>query len=153
MKLPNSAATRERVTGEITPVRAEHSATKDNDEVKNGAGNAIDLDLATSSFTVADTIGGLLLKINLGKVNCVEKLITFLSTGDSSGTWTCSKDDCSKCEGSWCSLNTMAVSTEGAVSDLSPVSDCRYGDTVEVRRNGGGAIGMFEIAVIGKEGT
>ena len=152
MKLPHSAATRERVAGEITPVSAEHSATHNNDEVQYGAGNAIDLVLDSRSWTVAGTDGTVWLKITLDKVYCVEKVITYILTGAPSGTWTCTKDDCSNCEGNWCSLYTMTVSTEGAVSDLSPVSDCKYGDTVKVQRTGGSTIGMFEIAVIRKEG-
>ena len=146
----NISATRQRVTGEITPVSAEHSATKDNDEVQFGAGLAIDLDLDTFSITVPGTDGTSWLKITLDKVNCVETVIWYISTGAPILTWTCTKDDCSNCDGLHCSDYTLTVSTEGAVSDLSPVSDCRYGDTVKLEYVDGSEFHVYELAVIGK---
>ena len=55
----------------------------------------------------------------------------------------------------YCSYFTLTVSTEGAVSDLSdlsPVSDCRYGDTVKLEGVSVAKFWVPEIAVIGKEG-
>ena len=61
-----------------------------------------------------------------------------------------------KCEGAYCELlYTLTVSTEGAVSDLSPVSDCKYGDVVKLDSVGGTSNDMFavyEIAIVGKSG-
>ena len=65
-------------------------------------------------------------------------------------TWTCTKDDCSKCVGKWCKYYTLTVSTEGAVSDLSPVSDCKYGNTVKVERIVVSWLCVWEMKVIGK---
>ena len=150
MKSPNSAAIRERVTGEITPVSAEQSATKYNNEAKYGAGLAIDLVLDTWSTTVADSDGKSWLKITLGKTHCVKTVIRYGSTGDPYHTWTCTKEDCSKCVGIYCKKFTPTVSTEGAVSDLSSVLNCRYGDTVKLERVSGSSFSVNELAVIGK---
>ena len=148
----NISATRQRVTGEITPVSAEQSATHNNYETRYGAGNAIDLDLDTFSITVAGTDGTLWLKINLDKVNCVETVIWYRKDGAFFLTWTCTKDDCSNCEGDHCDKYTLTVSTDKEVSDLSPVSDCRYGDTVKLERNSGSNFVVRELAVIEKQG-
>ena len=102
----------------------------------------------TYSYTVPGTDGASWLKINLDKVYCVETVIRYISTGAPILIWTCGKDDCSNCVGAYCSYYTLTVSTEGAVSDLSPVSDCRYGDTVKLERNGW--LRVYELAVIGK---
>ena len=143
---------RQRIMGEITPVRAEQSATRDNNEKLYGAGRAIDLVLETHSWTVAGTDGTVWLKITLDedKTYCVEKVIWYRSTGAPHLTWTCGKDDCSNCVGDRCSYFTLTVSTEGAVSDLSPVSDCKYGDTVKLERRDGSVLSVIEIVVIGK---
>ena len=61
-------------------------------------------------------------------------------------------DNCNNCEGDYCNHYTLTVSTEGAVSDLSPVSDCRYGDTVKLEKVDGGSFDVREIAVVGKQG-
>ena len=69
-------------------------------------------------------------------------------------TWTCTDTDCSKCEGDYCSDFTLTVSTEGAVSDLSPVSNCKYGDTVKLERVvGSDQFSVFEIAIVGQPGN
>ena len=145
------SAIRERVTGEITPVKAEQSATKDNNEVLYGAGNAIDLDLDTQSYTRANSDGTHWLKITLDKVHCVKQVIWYTSSGNPFQTWTCTESDCSNCVGKYCSYFTLTVSTEGTVSDLSPVSDCRYGDIVKLEGSSGSFM-VQEIAIIGKEG-
>ena len=67
-------------------------------------------------------------------------------------TWTCTNTDCNKCVGDDCSYYTLTVSTEGTVSDLSPVADCKYGDTVKLERANGQGFAMYEIAIVGKSG-
>ena len=109
------------------------------------------MDLETRSYTVAGSDGTVWLKITLDKIYCVEQVMRYKMDGDPRLTWTCTENDCSNCVGRFCSDYTLTVSTEGAVSDLSPVSDCRYGDTVKLERNGGG-FGVHEIAIIGKQG-
>ena len=81
-------------------------------------------------------------------------MIWYYGSGLSFITWTCSKDDCSNCEGDDCSSYTLTVSTKGKVSDLPSFSDCRYGDTVEIKKIVDGATGFSvnEIAIIKKQG-
>ena len=58
--------------------------------------------------------------------------------------------------GGICGSYTLTVSTEGAVSDLPPFSDCRYGDTVEIKRivdDKKYGFKLFEMAIIKKEGN
>ena len=151
----NFAALRVRVAGEITPVSAEQPKTKNNDEVTYGAGNAIDRDKNTHSSTFPGTDGTSWLKINLGKVYCVEQVIWFNYDGTPFLTWTCTNNDCRKCtssSGNYCGYYTLTVSTEGTGSGLSFGSGCRYGDTVKLVEKAGKAFGVRDIAVIAKEG-
>ena len=141
-----------RDAGEITPVRAEQSATYSNNEALHGAGRAIDLNLDTYNHAVAGSDGTFWLKLTLDKVYCVEQAIWFLSDGIPFQTWTCTDSDCSNCVGDYCSSYTLTVSAEGAVSDLSPVSDCKYGDTVKLEKVSGDSFGVYEIAIAGKSG-
>jgi len=125
-----------------------------NNEKLNGAGHAIDLDLGTYSSTAAGSDGTSWLKITLDKVNCIEEVISYSRNGNPFITWTCTDTDCSNCVGrAYCSYYTLTVSTEGAVYDLSPVSDCKHGDTVKLAYVGDEGFNSYEIAVIGKEGT
>ena len=146
-------AKRGRVADEITPVSVEQSATKDNDEAKYGAGNAIDLDLDTRTWTVPGTDGTTWLKLTLDKVYCVQQVIWYFSDG--TRTWTCTDTDCSNCVdySDHCNYYTLTVSTKEDVSDLSPVSDCKYGDTVKLERVvGSSGLTVYEIATVGKSG-
>ena len=143
-----------RVPNEIIPISAEQSTTKDNDEEKYGAENAIDLDLETRSFTEADGDGNAWLIITLDKIYCVEKVIRYKEDGNPSLSWTCAAENgCSNCVGSSCSAFTLTVSTEGAVSDLPSESDCKYGDMVKMETiESDRSFNAKEVAVIGKEG-
>ena len=145
---------RKRLDYEITPASAEQSATKNDKEDSYGAENVIDLDPATQSWTDFGSDGTTWLKIVLHKVHCIHQVFT-LSSSDSTPikTWTCTNIDCSNCVGSWCSYYTLTVSTEGAVSDLSPVSDCKYGDTAIMQRIEPNDFKVSEIAIVGKPGN
>ena len=148
-------ATRERVTDELTPVSVEHSATLYNDEAKNGAGRAIDLDLETYPITVPGPDGTMWLQITLDKVHCVRQAMMYKISVNPDLTWTCTETDCSNCVGSSsCSYYILTVSTEGAVSDLSPVSDCKHGDTVKLHLQSvyDDQIYVYEIAIVGNPG-
>ena len=136
-----------RQAGEIIPVSVEQSATVNNDEAKYGAGNAIDLDLDTYSKTESGSDGTTWLKVNLDKVYCVQHVMRYINDGTPYQTWTCTDTDCSNCV----TGNSLTVSTEGAVSDLSPVSDCKYGDSVKLEKVDG-VIRVYEIAIVGKPG-
>ena len=146
----NISATRDRDTDEITPKQAEQSATKYGNNGLYGAGNAIDMDLVTVSWTVAGTDGAHWLKITLAKVHCVSQVIWYTSAKAPKYTWICTDMDCSNCEDNGCDTFTLTVSTEGAASDLSHVSDCRYGDTVKF--TSAKNLLVNELSIIGKQG-
>ena len=144
---------RERVDFEIIPVRAEHSAAPSNNEGKYGARLVIDLDLDTCSETKSGSDGTSWLKVTLDRVHCVEQVMSYWSDGTPLLTWTCTDADCSKCVGDYCNIITLTVSTDKAVSDLSPISDCKYGDTVKLEfRIGELTVSMYELAIAGKPG-
>ena len=142
---------RKRVSGEIVPERAEQSATKDNDEEKYGAGNAIDLVSFTWSAATPGSDGTTWFKLTLDKPHCVEQVIGYSKTGVPTDTWTCTNSGCINCVGNHCNLFTLTVRTKGAVSDLSSILNCRYGDTVKLDISGS-ELSIVEIAVIRKTG-
>ena len=87
------------------------------------------------------------LKITLDKVYCVKEVMTFNETGSPSIKWTCSKADCNNCTiSSFCSSYTLTVTGAGAAQGKS---DCKYGDTVELEKNSGSTIYVYEVAIIG----
>ena len=142
---------REREAGEITPVSAEQSATRNNNEANNGAGLAIDLDLSTDAYITAGADGTIWLKITLDKVYCVEQVIRHYQDGNPKNVWTCMENDCSDCVGDYCPKVDLTVSTEGAVrdTDMFPASNCRFGDTVKLEKfSEGNLLFAREIAIL-----
>ena len=140
-----------REAGEIIPVSAEHSATRNNDEVNNNAGRAIDLDLDTYNEAVAGSDGKFWLKVTLDKVHCVHKVMIY----GPAYTWICTNIDCSTCMTTLshlCEQWVLTVSTDEAVTDLTPDSNCKYGDTVKLEYDHGTWFFVPEIAVVGKLG-
>ena len=148
------SARRERLAGEIIPVSAQQSRTYYGDEKTYGAANAIDLDFQTKSDTTKGSDGTSWLKLTLGQLYCVEQAVEFESDGTTrQHTWTCTNSDCSNCVGQSCQRFPLTVTSEKAAADnLPPVSNCKYGDTVTLTEINGGYIGVWEIAVIGKQG-
>ena len=108
------------------------------------------MDLVTVSWTKAGTDGTHWLKITLDKVHCVARVIWYTSAKAPKYTWTCTDMDCSNCEDNGCDTFTLTVSTEEAASDLSSVSDCRYGDTVKF--TSAKNLLVNELSIIGKQG-
>ena len=148
------SVTREKVDGEITPIKVEQSATYDGNENMYAARRAIDQKFYTCARTQADSAGIRWIKVTFDKVHCISKVIWY-RTYSQTHTWTCTKDDCSNCvaEGtnSQCNGFTLTVSTEGAASDLPSVSDCRYGDTVKMLK-ASGSIVVGELVTTGNTG-
>ena len=129
----------------------EHSGTYQDNEVKNSVEHAIDLDLETGSYTKAGSDGGPWFKVTLDQVHCVEQVIWYNGRGASFHTWTCSKIDCSSCEGKYCSTHSITVYTEGVtLVKLPSVSDCRYGNRVKLERQGSNPFAVKEIAITEK---
>ena len=127
------------------------SSTKDDDNEQHGAALAIDMNMDTQSDT------GVVyswLKLNLGREHCVEKVIVHLKN---QRNWTCTKQDCSSCTGSgpYCDFYVVTVGFEEGESTLTPVSDCKYGDSVRIEKvygNSGNPLSVKEMIVIGRQG-
>ena len=127
------------------PVRAEQS------ESAFSALNTIDLDFRTTA-TIHRSDGQLWLKISLGKVHCVEKVVLYPEEKPTH-TWTCSRADCVDCDGDECPILSVEVSSLDPTLNLPPFPDCIYGDSVQLR--GGDDLNVFivkEIAIIEKHG-
>ena len=94
-----------------------------------GAANAIDLDMSIMSY--AKSGNPVWLKLIFVQVQCVKELMWYKGNPSLTRTWTCSQDDCYKCEGH-CSKAYLNVYIEGTKPDhnLPPNTDCRYGDVV-----------------------
>ena len=87
------------------------------------------------------------------QVHCVQKVLWYYGNANLGLTWTCNDNNCGTCVGNACNEFTLTVSTEGEVSHLSPVSDCRYGDTIKLERiSGGSTFNVYEIVTIGEHG-
>ena len=141
------AGTRVRDPGEITPVSAERTFTSAGD---NLASNAIDLDWSTRAVAQPDH-GTSWIRLNLGQVYCVKKVVFMDSPTDIRRFWTCSETQCT-CTGSRCSEFSFEVSTgsrseEDVPHDPLTVRYCRYGDTVQVNHLQGLRFAVNEIAV------
>ena len=146
------SAQRERLANEVPPVSAENFVTKNNNDQKYGAINAIDLDFDTPSYTKAGSDGETWIKLTLDQVRCIAKGVWIDENEGVKRFWTCSSTDCSTCEDS-CDKISMTVSIEGAAPDtLPPVSDCRYGDTVKILKTDGAGMRINEFAIVEKHG-
>ena len=99
---------------------------------------------------MADSDGEVWLKIFLGKVCCVQKVVRFNPESKQvSQTWTCTEHNCN-CEEKSCVYFTTTVSTERAAFGQSSSSDCIHGDTVIYKKKqNDGTLKIYEIAVIG----
>ena len=104
----------------------------------------------TKSYT-GPGAGGNWFKLTLNQIHCVQRVLKYDNTGAPDQTWTCSVSSCS-CDGENCGIFTMIISNEGATSNLSPVSDCKYGNTVMYKRISGNNMAINEMVIIGKQG-
>ena len=115
------------------------------------AAHAIDLNLETSSNTVAGPDGTSWLKIYLYGLQCIKEVVTLSRDGNPDLTWTCNTERCSNCEGEGCSsYDTLTISIEGAASYSSP-PDCKWGDNVMLQGFSGSFL-VREISIIGTKG-
>ena len=144
------SATRNRLTNELIPVNVEHSKTKGGNEEKYAAARAIDLDLKTKSYTEPGTSTTSWLRVDLGDLKCVQKVVQYKSDGGAYRTWTCSNKACS-CKGYYCKHIDLIVFSEETSSDgLSHIASCIYGDVVKLQRTS--SFDVYEIAITGKQG-
>ena len=139
-------------SGEVRPISGEISlpsgAVGDPD---TAAERAFDLDLETYSKSLLAPDGTQWLKLKLGKVFCVQRVLRISKSGETKLDWTCSRVDCSDCVGQNCEIYSLTIYTEvGEDGDGS--EDCKLGDTLKLERsqvNIGGFV-VNEVAVIAK---
>ena len=142
---------RESLPGEIIPVGATQSSTRNNDEANNGAGRAIDGDYTTKHHAVGKNGGNPWLKISLDQVYCVERVVKYNKEDSIWQSWTCTETGCSCTAGNFCSDFTMLISTEGQTVDKPSISECSFGDTVKYeKKDPTQELSSHEIAVFGK---
>ena len=145
---------REKLPNEITPISAEQSRTRDNNEVSYGAHRGIDGNQVTAAYIskVSDQVAWY--KVKFDGLKCIDQVKWFWgSTGTTVLTWDCDKSGCGKCTGhSKCDDGslTVMVSIEGATEYTLPSisSGCAYGNTFKLQNNGD--TWVFEIAFSGK---
>ena len=104
------------------------------------------------SSTVAGSDQTSWLKATLDEIHCIKKVRWYRNTGSPYRSWTCTETDCSNCVGYSCKRYTLTVSIEEAAQDLSPVSDCRYGNTVKLVESNAAIFEVIEMGIVGKEG-
>ena len=149
------AGTRERVAGEVIPIKAEHSHSDSGKAADHGAQLAIDMDLDTfSSVRRRDLEDEIWLKVTLDQIRCVKEVMRYKGSDGLYQSWTCSENDCNICHGRYCDDFAQTVSTEGggAASGLPSFSDCKHGNIVKLERIGGEKMNVVEIAVIEIQG-
>ena len=122
-----------------------------------GAANAIDLDMSTRSY--AKSGNPVWLKLIFVQVQCVKEVMWYKLKGNPpltvTRTWTCSQDDCFKCEGHNCNEMVYLDVNIETIPDhnLPPNTDCRYGDVVKINnKNNHGYFKINEIGITGKQG-
>ena len=145
------SAKRDLLPNEITPVSAEHSNTN-GDSQKYSPEKAFDSNLWTYSNQGVGSDGTVWLKVNLDQIHCVQQVVWFNLDGSAYLTWNCTSDSCITCGGNSCSDFTLTVSNGGAALDLSPISDCMFGDTVKLVESKAGGFGVYEIVILGRRG-
>lgn len=103
--------------------------------------------------TAEGTDGRAWLRVTLARVHCIDQVVWYTLDGSIWVVWNCSSTACS-CQGDGCSRYTLTVSSVGASSEHFPlVTDCKYGDSVQIERTDGlGYMWVQEIAITAKEG-
>jgi hypothetical protein len=152
--------TRQRLAGEIIPVDADQSGTREKNEELYGAERAIDLNLESHSYTVLNKHGAWL-KIVLGHIYCVEQIRTLSPNNTGNHNWEASKTHNFSCVGPYCNFISTTVYIDGEKSGYTLPDlkrNCIHGDTVKTEltrfarsRNYRGFY-TYEIAVIGRHG-
>ena len=105
---------------------------------------------STYSNTKHGSDGKSWLKVNLAKLNCIHQVIWYGSTGDPIFTYTCTSSNCSTGNGG--NVYSLTTSAERTSSYLPLIADCKYVDTVKLQEDIGFGIGVYEVAIIGKQG-
>ena len=114
----------------------------------NDVSAIIDNDYNSKAGIDAGSDGRTWLKINLGAVYCINRVIWYRWSRQLHLGWTCTEDVCSCTDGNYCDRFTFTVSTVGS-TPCRIRSDCQYGDTVTVEKKDGSGFGAYEYKVTG----
>ena len=149
---------RERYDGEIEPVSAKQSNTLDGNEDLYGPNNAIDLNLDTRAWMIADSNNETWLQISLDQIYCVKRVRRLKKDGETLHTFTCNaKATNCICEGEFCQFFQLTVVIEdSSLGNLTQPTGCRYGlygNRVKLQRINVGAIkNVYELSIVGFKG-
>ena len=91
------------------------------------------------------------IRFTLGQVYCISKVIRYDNIGLEYQSWTCNKTNCDACVSLYCDDSKLTVSISDS-STLTPISDCKHGDTVTLARTGPTGFWVYEIAILSKPG-
>ena len=117
----------------------------------NDVSAIIDNDYNSFAHIDAGSDGRKWLKINLGAVYCINRVIWYRWSRQLHLGWTCTEDVCSCTDGYYCDRFTFTVSTVGSSPFKIPGRyDCQYGDTVTVeKKDGYSGFSAYEFAFSG----
>ena len=128
---------------EIDPISAENSGGDD-------PSPAIDRNYNTKADTQPGSDGRSWLKIGLGKVYCVHRVVWYRWSNELHLGWTCSQTGCPCTDGDFCDRFDLTVSSVGTMPrGLLNGSNCKYGDTVMLEKINAGEIGIYEMTFTG----
>ena len=114
----------------------------------NDVSAIIDNDYNSKAGIDAGSDGRTWLKINLGAVYCINRVIWYRWSRQLHLGWTCTEDVCSCTDGNYCDRFTFTVSTVGS-TPCRIRSDCQYGDTVTVEKKDGSGFAAYEFTFSG----
>ena len=147
-----SSEIRERVSGEITPLRAEQFSIKDNNETKYGPSNAIDGNFNTKSYIEpTDSTNTIWFKAILDKIYCVRRIKRYYLSNEQA--WDCRESECA-CVSEKCGHGdgvdvTVSVDPGTTMTDVYPYfSSCKYGNVVKLEKSDAGKLVIVEVAII-----
>ena len=109
--------------------------------------------MSTFSQTVYNlpSDNGAWFRVTLSKAYCVKEVVWYGNSGTSYNSYFCAKSGCNgNCNG-YCNLYPLTISAEGGTSALSPVSDCKYGDTLQFDTTVA-SFNIYELAIVIKPG-
>ena len=117
----------------------------------NDVSAIIDNDYNSFAHIDAGSDGRKWLKINLGAVYCINRVVWYRWSRQLHLGWTCTENGCTCTDGYYCDRFTFTVSTVGSSPFKIPGRyDCQYGDTVTVeKKDGYSGFSAYEFAFSG----
>ena len=132
-----------KLIADIDPLTAQNSGGDDPSSV-------IDRNYNTNVDTEPGSDGRSWLKIGLGKVYCVHRIIWYRQNNELHLGWTCTQNECPCTDGGFCDRFTLTVSSVGTMpGGLLNGSNCKYGDTVMLEKTTGDEFGIYEMTFKG----